>query len=72
MPKLDPIKRRELIHYLRKMGYDGPYSGGNHQFLVKSGRRLFIPNPHGGEISKALLSRILSQAKIDKNEWEKL
>ena len=30
MPTLGPIKRRDLINALRRLGFDGPYSGGAH------------------------------------------
>jgi hypothetical protein len=35
MPRLGPIKRSSLIHYFRKLGFDGPYAGGKHQFMIK-------------------------------------
>jgi hypothetical protein len=35
MPRFGPIKRRELIHYLRALDFEGPYSGGKHQFMIK-------------------------------------
>ncbi len=54
MPALKPIKRRRLIQNLRALGFDGPYSGGNHQYMVKGERKLFIPNPHSGDISAPL------------------
>ncbi len=72
MPKLGPIKRRDLIRYLRKLGFEGLYPGGNHQFMVKGNFKLYIPNPHEGDISKALLSRLLVKAGIDRNVWEEL
>jgi len=72
MPPLGPIKRRRLIQYLRQLGFEGPYSGGNHQFMVKGHQRLMIPNPHQGDISRALLGKILQQADIDRAEWEAL
>jgi len=31
-----------------------------------------IPNPHQGDISQALLLRILKQAGISREEWEAL
>ena len=72
MPKLAPIKRADLIKYFRQLGFDGPYSGGNHQYLKKDTLKVRIPNPHQGEISKGLLSRILKQADIDPETWENL
>ncbi|SHF22430.1 Predicted RNA binding protein YcfA, dsRBD-like fold, HicA-like mRNA interferase family [Desulfacinum infernum DSM 9756] len=72
MPPLGPIKRRELIKALRELGFSGPYSGGRHQFMVRGDLKLFVPNPHGGEISGALLKRILKQAGISRDEWERV
>jgi hypothetical protein len=43
MPSFAPIKRRDLIRYLIQMGFDGPYSGGRHQFMVKGHSRYSFP-----------------------------
>jgi predicted RNA binding protein YcfA (HicA-like mRNA interferase family) len=72
MPAIKPIKRSDLIFYLKKLGFHGPYSGGKHQFMVRETLSLFIPNPHKGDIGKELLIRILKQANINKDEWEQL
>jgi predicted RNA binding protein YcfA (HicA-like mRNA interferase family) len=72
MPPFGPIKRTELIRYLRQLGFDGPYAGGKHQVMYKDGIRLRIPNPHGSDIDKKLLADILRQAGISKEEWEQL
>jgi predicted RNA binding protein YcfA (HicA-like mRNA interferase family) len=72
MAKFGPISRRDLIDYLRQYGFDGPYSGGKHQFLLKGTLRLTIPNPHQGDISVDLLGKILKQAGISRDEWSKL
>lgn len=72
MPAFAPIKRKELISALRKLGFDGPLAGGKHEFMVKGNLRLTLPNPHQGEISKELLSRILKQAGVSRKEWEKV
>ena len=72
MPHFGPIKRKDLIQYLRVLGFEGPYSGGKHQFMVKGEITLRIPSPHRGDIGKELLSRILKQAKIDREKWERL
>ena len=66
------ISRSNLIKRLKKLGFDGPYSGGKHQFMIKGNLRLAIPNPHKGDIGIDLLSRILKQAGISNAEWEKL
>jgi predicted RNA binding protein YcfA (HicA-like mRNA interferase family) len=72
VPRFGPIKRRDLVGYLRKAGFEGPYSGGKHQFMVKANVTLHIPNPHQGDIGRELLVRILRQAQISRDEWEKL
>jgi predicted RNA binding protein YcfA (HicA-like mRNA interferase family) len=72
MPVFGPTKRKELVHFLRRLGFSGPYSGGKHQYLVKGELRLYIPNPHEGDISRELLSRILRQAGVARDDWEKL
>jgi predicted RNA binding protein YcfA (HicA-like mRNA interferase family) len=72
MPAFGLIKRRDLIRALKQAGFEGPHSGGKHEFLIKGNLRLTIPNPHHGEIGKDLLSRILKQAGISREEWEKL
>ncbi len=72
MPPFGPIKRRELIQCLRSLGFEGPFSGGKHQFMVRGDVTVRVPNPHQGDIGKELLSRILGQAGISKDEWEQV
>ncbi len=72
MPLFGPIKRKDLVKVLRRAGFDGPFAGGKHEFLIKGELRLVLPNPHQGEISKDLLTCILRQAKLSREEWERL
>jgi predicted RNA binding protein YcfA (HicA-like mRNA interferase family) len=72
MPALGPIKRNDLIRYMRQLGFEGPYSGGKHQFMIKDEVTVRLPNPHQGDIGKEFLLRILRQAKIERSEWEEL
>ncbi len=37
-------KRRDFIRRLRKLGFDGPYSGTRHQFMTYQNHRLAIPS----------------------------
>ena len=68
MPK--NISWRKLVQRFRALGFDGPYSGGRHLFMVKGTFKLHIPNPHHGDISKHLVAEILRQANIKNSEWE--
>lgn len=72
MPPFGPIKRRVLIAALRRNGFHGPFSGGNHEFMVKEALRVRVPNPHGTDIGKSLLRKILREAAIDRDTWESL
>jgi predicted RNA binding protein YcfA (HicA-like mRNA interferase family) len=69
---LNPVSRRKLIQNLRALGFQGPYAGGKHEYMLKEQTRLAIPNPHTGDIGRALLARILRQANISQEEWEQL
>jgi len=72
MPPLKPIKRRDLIYYLKQLGFDGRYSEKRHQFMLKDSLRVTIPNPHQGDISANILAKILGQAKVEISDWENL
>ncbi len=74
MPHFGPIRRKDLITLLKKLGFVGPYSGGKHEFMVRESDRLrlTIPNPHKGGIRKELLAEILREANISRKDWEKL
>jgi hypothetical protein len=70
MPAWGPIKRRELIVGLKRLGFKGPFSGGKHEFMVRGELVLTIPNPHRGEIGISLLTLILRQAGVSRKKWE--
>jgi len=69
--KLSPVSWIELVKRLRKLGFDGPYQGGKHPYMLKDNLVLTIPNPHRKEIGIDLLSRILKRAGITREEWLK-
>ncbi|MEW5804695.1 MAG: type II toxin-antitoxin system HicA family toxin [bacterium] len=70
MPRFGPVKHKELVRCLKVCGFDGPYSGGKHLFIVKGDLTITISNLHKEEIGRELLSRILRQARISRKEWE--
>jgi predicted RNA binding protein YcfA (HicA-like mRNA interferase family) len=72
MAALGPISRSKLIRALRRAGFEGPFSGSDHAFMQKNDLTIRIPNPHGGEIGPSLLSEILRQAGISRQDWERL
>ena len=72
MPSWKPIKQKELVKHLKKLGFEGPYSGGKHPFMVKDDLVLTIPNAHKKDIGISLLSRVLKNADISRSEWESM
>jgi hypothetical protein len=71
-----PIKRREFVRRLRGLGFDGPFTGTRHEFMVIGQRRQTIPS--NVEFSPAQLKFLLRQVeallgrKISSDEWDNL
>ncbi len=71
MSRLMPLKSKEVIRKLRRLGYDGPIPGGRHVRMVHPERGQIIPIPvHGGkDISVGLIREIIRQIGISREEW---
>jgi hypothetical protein len=71
-----PCKRREFVRRLRGLGFDGPFSGTRHQFMVSGTHRLTIPS--NAEYSVPQLRMLLHEAEtiigrvITAQEWNQL
>ncbi|MEX0776415.1 MAG: type II toxin-antitoxin system HicA family toxin [Phycisphaeraceae bacterium] len=61
-----------MIAALQRAGFAGPNASGKHPIMRRGGVTIHVPNPHQGDVSRDLLSRILRQAGISKSEWERL
>ena len=76
MSRWTPCKRNEFIHRLRKLGFDGPYSGSCHQFMVYQQHRLTIPSNTEYSVSQLrLMIRELGDIigrSITIEEWDSL
>lgn len=76
MSRWNPCKRRDFVRRLRALGFEGPYSGTRHQFLVYRQNRLAIPS--NSEYSVPQLRMMLREAgvilgrEIALNEWDRL
>lgn len=67
------LPHRELVRKFRKLGFEGPYGGGRHLFMIKGTHKIRIPNPHQSkEVHISLVREILRQAGIDPKAWESL
>ena len=69
MAELSPVSWLQLIRRLKELGFSGPVSGGKHPFMIRGQVVLTIPNRHRKEVSVDLLSRILRQACVTRDEW---
>ena len=76
MSQWHPCKRKLFIKRIRNLGFDGPYSGTRHQFMVYKNHRLSIPsNP---EFSIPQLKMMINEVEsiIERNitadEWSNL
>lgn len=73
MPKLSPIRARELINILEKRGFHKVHQKGSHVRLVHSdGRKTTVPLHSGEKVGVGLLRKILRDVHIPRNEFEKL
>jgi len=69
MPRLIPVSWNDLVKRLRELGFEGPYAGGRHPQMGRGDLTVIIPNSHEGDISVGLLSRLLRQAGVSREEW---
>lgn len=73
MSRWTPCKRRDFIKKLRRLGFDGPFSGTRHQFMVFNDNRLTIPS--NNEYSVAQLRMMIREVEeiVDRSisfeEW---
>ena len=44
MSQWTPCKRRDFVRRLRRLGFDGPLSGGRHHFMTYKQHRMAIPS----------------------------
>jgi predicted RNA binding protein YcfA (HicA-like mRNA interferase family) len=76
MSQWQPCKRRLFIKRLRKLGFDGPYSGTHHQFMVYENHRLTIPTNR--EYSVPQLKMMINEVEsiigrhLSTDEWSDL
>jgi len=76
MSQWQPCKCRLFIKRLRKLGFDGPYSGTHHQFMIFENHRLSVPS--NSEYSVPQLKMMISEVEsiIDRplsaDEWNNL
>ena len=73
MAKMARLTGQEVIDVLKKAGFDVLRVKGSHHFLGhKDGRRTVVPVHRGEIIGPGLMSKILRDCEIDRDEFMKL
>ena len=73
MPKLSPIRGRELISILQKLGFAKVHQKGSHVRMRHSdGRRTTIPLHAGEKVGVGLLGKILRDVQVSREYFEKI
>lgn len=62
MSRWTPCKRSDFVRKLRGLGFDGPFSGTRHQFMVFSQKRLAIPS--NSEYSVPQLRMLIREIEV--------
>ena len=76
MSRWVPCKRRDFIRRLKRLGFEGPFSGARHQFMVYGQHRLAIPS--NAEYSVPQLRMLLQEVEriigreVTVDEWQRL
>lgn len=73
MPKLSPIRGRELVSFLVRQGFVVVRQKGSHVRLEhKDGRKTSVPVHAGEKVGKGLLRKILRDTNISLEEFSTL
>jgi hypothetical protein len=73
---LKPVKRKEFIDKLKRIGFQGPFSGSKHEFMTFGNHRLAIPSNkeysvHQLKFMLKEVERIIGKRISEKN-WQEL
>ena len=72
MPKLVPIKPKQLIKMLQRLGFEQRDAEGSHRFFQHPDGRTTVIPVHNKELSRGLLRKILNDIQLSVTEYEKL
>ena len=73
MPKLTPDRAEEVVRVLEKLGFSRVRQSGSHAiFRHQDGRWVTVPIYKGRDLGKGILRKILKDAGISVNEFNKM
>ncbi len=76
MSRWNPCKRGEFVRKLKRLGFEGLYSGGKHQFMTYEQRRLTIPSNNEYSVPQLRFMirevELVIERNIQADEWNAL
>ena len=69
MPRLVPLKPEAVVEKLKKLWYEGPEAWGRHLHMTKWSEIIPIPKHGRQEIWVGLISKIIKEVWISRDEW---
>ncbi|HWQ96330.1 MAG TPA: type II toxin-antitoxin system HicA family toxin [Candidatus Methylomirabilis sp.] len=70
MDKINPLPAKEVVKALEKIGFQQIRQKGSHLFMRHSDGRTTLITVHPGEdIGKGMIRKIISDARITREEW---
>lgn len=76
MSRWTPCKRRDFVQKLRRIGFEGLYSGTKHQFMAYAQHRLTIPSNDEYSVPQLRMMlrevEVILEREITLEEWNSL
>ena len=72
MPKIIPLKFREVVKKLKLLWFDGPLYGGRHPIMKKWWERIPVPKHGSKTVSQWVIGCIIEQIWISVEDRNKL
>jgi len=70
MDKINPLPAKKVVKALEKIGFQQIRQKGSHLFMRHSDGRTTLITVHPGEdIGKGMIRKIISDARITREEW---
>ena len=76
MSRWTPYKRNLFIRRLRELGFDGPFSGSRHQFMLGESHRSALPSndEYSGPQLRMMIREVegIIGRQVSLDEWNRL
>lgn len=69
MPKIIPLKFKDVCDKLRKIGYIWPIAGWKHMHMYKWTKVVPVPKHWWKDVSRWVIESIIDQTWVSREEW---